>query len=164
MARTFTHTDSGVTVNGFFISWEDFDKLEPSYHYDEKYPQRIYRIDRVFFKDGTTDEIQVQGAHVLIDETGVRHTQILPWPEGDSYCNKRKEYESTLIEWAKEKSQVKFRAQVDSYKKTIREMCKKAETESQKSELENILQEIDNAWNDPLKRALITTKLGKFFA
>lgn len=148
--RTFTHSDEGVSINGFFIPWEDFDKLEPSYHWDENYPARIYRVDGEVPSTVMPEVMLTQGAHILIEPNGTRHTQILPWPQGDEYCIRLPEYQKKLSEWAEQKKKEAFRKPIEEFKKFIRGKCVGAKTGEQKQELEDILQKIDDAWGKPL--------------
>lgn len=163
MRRTFTHTDEGVNINGTFISWEDFDKLEPSYHWNEDYPLRIYRVDKEVPSSIDPKSMLTQGTHVLIEPNGTRHNQELPSKILDDICSKLSEYKEKLELWNKEKEQVDYRKKIDDFKNFLRKNSVGAKTAEQKQELESILQEMDDKWGSNIAVSMLSLKLQKYY-
>lgn len=160
--RTFIHADHCVSINGFAISWEDFDKLEPAYHWDDRYPTRIYRVDGLVPSSIDPTVLLTQGGHVLVDTEGKRHDQPVPWAEGDTYCERLPEYKKKLAEMQTQQKQLDFAKIKTDYKELVRKQCVNATTPAQKADVEKILQQMDDAWGT-IKMIVLGRKLEPYY-
>lgn len=163
MSRTFTHTDEGVNINGVYFDWPTFDRLEPSYHWDPQFPQRIYRVDGEVPSSIDPRQMLTQGSHVLIEPNGKRHNQDLPSAILDTYIDRLPEYKKRVEDWRAKEDLEAYRKVIEDYKTIVREQCVDAKTKEQKADVEAILQEIDDNWGERLKVIVLGRKLEKYY-